>query len=409
MTSTPQTDARPISGRFDVLPLDAVLFGAGKAAELAAECERLGVSRLLVIASPSLTGRLGDLESRVRTWTGDRVAAFFTGVRPHVPHDVVLAAAQVARDVDADGILTIGGGSPIDLGKAVSLCVSEGVRTYDELMRWRVVFEYPDKVEIPASTQPQLPHIAMSTTLSAGEFTGIAGITDTTRRVKDLYITPALVPNVVVLDAELAAHTPRDLWASTGMRSVDHAVEALCSTTAQPVIDALSTDALQRLTTYLPISSRDASDLRAATQCQTGAWESIFGLTNVNLGLSHGIGHQLGARCGVPHGVTSCVMLPTVLEYNLDHTREPQSRIAAIFAEALPGPGVPAPSPENAGELVRRFIASLGQPTRLQDVGVERADFPDLARDALADLIVASNPRPVGDESEVIALLERAY
>jgi alcohol dehydrogenase class IV len=188
------------------------------------------------------------------------------------------------------------------------------------------------------------------------------------------------------------------------MRSVDHAVEALCSTTAQPVTDALCADALRRLVQYLPISARDAGDLYSATQCQVAAWQSIFGLTNVNLGLSHGIGHQLGARCGVPHGITSCVMLPAVLEFNLEYTRAPQARIAEIFAA-----GMGETAQGEAGDLVRRFVASLGQPTRLRDIGVERSEFPALARDAMGDMIVASNPRPVSGEDEVVAILERAY
>lgn len=405
MSTAATSTGGQVSGRFDVLPIDSVLFGPGKLSSVAGEAERLGVSRLMVMASPSVAGQI-DLDTVLDSATQGRVAGIFTGTRPHVPHDVVLDAASTARELGADGVLSIGGGSAVDLGKAVCLCLSEGVDNHEDLLRWRVVFEYPDTVEIPSSTSPKLPHISVSTTLSAGEFTGIAGITDTVRRVKDLYITPALVPRVAVLDAQLAEHTPRDLWASTGMRSVDHAVEALCSTTAQPVIDALSADALARLARYLPESTRDASDLDAATQCQVGAWESIFGLTNVNLGLSHGIGHQLGARCGVPHGITSCVMLPAVLEYNLDHTREPQTRIASILSETLPGE---RPAGTSAADLVREFIELLGQPTRLRDVGVERSDFPALAHDAMADLIVASNPRPVTGEDEVIAILERAY
>jgi alcohol dehydrogenase class IV len=403
MSSTLQS--RGLSGRFDIIPLESVLFGPGVANNIAAECERLGVSRLLLVASPSLAKKI-DLEARFNEASGGRIAGLFTAVRPHVPHDVVLAAAEAARAVNADGVLSVGGGSPVDLGKAISLCLAEDVHTHEDLLRWRVVFEYPDKVEIPTTTKPRIPHIAVSTTLSAGEFTSIIGITDTDRKVKDLYITRTLVPNVVVLDPELALYTPRDLWASTGIRSVDHAIEALCSTNAQPVTDALSEDALRRLTHYLPVSSRDENDLHAAGQCQVGAWESIFGLTNVNLGLSHGIGHQLGARCGIPHGISSCVMLPAVLEFNLEYTREPQARIARIFAEAS---GVSFDESAGAGDLVRQFIASLGQPTTLREIGVEPSEFPALARDAMADLIVASNPRPVAGAAEVISILERAY
>jgi alcohol dehydrogenase class IV len=190
------------------------------------------------------------------------------------------------------------------------------------------------------------------------------------------------------------------------MRSVDHAIEALCSTTAQPMTDALSEDALRRLVKYLPISARDENDLYAAGQCQVAAWESIFGLTNVNLGLSHGIGHQLGARCGVPHGITSCVMMASVLEFNLEFTREPQARIGQILAEAA---GMSYDPNVGAGPLVHDFVASLGLPTRLRDVGVEPSEFPALAHDAMEDLIVASNPRPVSGEAEVIEILNRAY
>lgn len=404
-TSTATTTPAPLAGRFDAIPQESVIFGPGSSSGLAAECERLGISRLLLIASPSLARQV-DVRALFDAATGGRLADVFTDGRPHVPHDVVLAAAEAARAARADGVLSVGGGSPIDLGKAVSLCVAEDVRTREELLAWRVVFSYPDRVEIPTTTAPQLPHIAVSTTLSAGEFTSIIGITDTERLVKDLYITPSLVPRMVVLDPELTLHTPRDLWASTGMRAVDHAVEALCSTTAQPVTDALCADSLHRLTRYLPASARDAADLHAAGQCQIAAWQSIFGLTNVNLGLSHGIGHQLGARCGVPHGITSCVMLPAVLEFNLDQTREPQARIAEIFAAAA---GTEADPAAGAGALVRRFIASLGLPTSLREIGVERAVFPELARDAMADLIVASNPRPVTGADEVVTILESAY
>ncbi|HKC29707.1 MAG TPA: iron-containing alcohol dehydrogenase [Jatrophihabitans sp.] len=402
---TAVTDARPLAGRYDIIPLETVLFGPGVAKSLVAECERLGISRVLLIASPSLAKQL-DVRERFDEATGGRIAGVFTGVRPHVPHDVVLAAADAARAVNADAIISVGGGSPVDLGKAVSLCLSEDVRTHEDLLKWRVIFEYPDHVEVPNTTRPQLPHIAVSTTLSAGEFTSIIGITDTIRKVKDLYITPTFVPRMVVLDPELSVYTPRQLWASTGIRAVDHAVEALCSTNAQPVTDALCADALARLTKWLPVSAADETDMYAAGQCQVAAWQSIFGLINVNLGLSHGIGHQLGARCGVAHGVTSCVMLPSVLEFNLDHTREPQERIASIFANAA---GTEVDPSTGAADLVRSFIESMGLPSRLRDVGVGPSEFPALAHDAMADLIVASNPRPVKDEAEVVSILERAY
>lgn len=394
----------PLAGRFNLLPMEGVIFGPGSLDQLAAECDRLAMTRIMLVLSPSLD-RATDIRARLDGLLGDRIALTFDGSIPHVPDEVVLEAAAQARAAGVDGLLTVGGGSPIDIAKAVNICLAEGATTREELLQYAVKFTYPDQVVFPAMDGEYLPQISVPTTLSAGEFSNITGITDTVELVKNLYVSDKITAKVVIHDPELSRHTPRDLWASTGMRAVDHCVEALCSAAAQPMTDALCTDGLRRLVTYLPISAKDPEDMEAASQCLMGAWQSIFGLTNVTLGLSHGVGHQLGARNGVPHGVTSCVMLPTVLDYNLDHTREQQAAIAAIFAEAM---DVPAPA-EGAGSIVRDFIASMGLPTRLSEVGVTRDDFPLLARDAMQDMIVSTNPRPVDGESDVVTILESAY
>ncbi len=399
------TEQTPLTGRFNLLPMEGVIFGPGSLSQLGDECERLGMTRIFLIVSPSLA-RTTDIETRLKKLIGDRIALTYMGSQPHTPDDVVLEAAAAARTAGVDGLVAVGGGSPIDIAKAVNLCLAENVTTREELLDHAVKFTYPDQAVFPPLAGAYLPQISVPTTLSAGEFSNITGITDTVDLVKNLYVSDKLTARVVIHDPELGRDTPRDLWASTGMRSVDHCIEALCSAAAQPVTDALCTDGLRRLATYLPISTKNPDDLEAASQCLMGAWESIFGLTNVTLGLSHGVGHQLGARNGVPHGVTSCVMLPTVLDFNLDHTREQQRRIAEIFAEAM---GVDVPANGAAGGIVRDFIAALGQPTTLSEVGVTREDFPFIARDAMQDMIVATNPRPVDGEDDVISLLERAY
>jgi alcohol dehydrogenase class IV len=403
MTTKLERDAS-IGGRFNIVPIESVIYGPGSLDSLGSECDRLGVNRVLVITSPSLS-RLVDTKELIGSIIGSKLVGVFTDCKPHVPDTTVMEAVRYAKDLNIDAVVSVGGGSPIDLAKALVMCLSENINTREGLDAYRVKFEYPDKVEIPSLKGKAVPHIAISTTLSAGEFTTIIGITDTVRKVKELYIDNALIPRVVIHDPVLAIHTPRDLWASTGMRSVDHAIEALCSTSAQPITDVLCIDALTRLTKFLPPSVADAQDYASASQCQMGAWESILGLTNVTLGLSHGIGHQLGARNGVPHGVTSCVMLPTVLAFNKEFTLNAQQVISTILSEAVPG----STPKTDASELLRAFITSLGLPTRLRDVGVKPEDFPLIARDAMADMIVASNPRPIEGEKQVIEILQMAY
>jgi alcohol dehydrogenase class IV len=135
---------------------------------------------------------------------------------------------------------------------------------------------------------------------------------------------------------------------------------------------------------------------------------SVCGLANVNLGLSHGIGHQLGARNDVPHGVTSCVMMVPTMEFNREHVGTRQAWIAQALGERIEGLA-PDAAAAAGREAVRRLIEDLELPQRLRDVGVTPADFPALAADALEDLIVATNPRPVRDVAEVEALLASAY
>lgn len=392
------------AGRYAMSPMEAVVFGPDSIEQVANEVERIGMDRIMLLVSPSLESETG-VSGRLRQILGDRVVEVFTGSVPHVPDTVVLEAAGRARDAGVDGLVSVGGGSPIDTAKAVSLCLSQDVRTREQLLEYAVKFTYPDQVVVPTIPGAGVPHIAVSTTLSAGEFTNIAGITDSIDLVKNLFIGDSLAARVAIHDPRLAAHTPRSLWASTGMRSVDHAIEGLCSTAAQPMTDTLAVEALRRLVRFLPASVSDPTDLRAASECQIGAWQSIFGLANVPLGLSHGVGHQLGARNGVPHGVTSCVMLPTVLDYNLEFTRERQQLINEIFASEM---GIPTPS-GSAGPIVKEFIRRLGLPTSLREVGVAKEDFPALAHDAIRDLIVVSNPRPITGEDDVIAVLTAAY
>lgn len=396
-----------LKGSYEILPMARVIYGPGQIAQLPAQADALGAKRALIITGNTLATQT-ELVDQLRGVLGDRCAGVFSASKQHVPRQTVLEATEAARSAGADLLISFGGGSPIDISKAVALCLAEDVTTPEHLDRYRIKFQYPDQLAIPAMTGQAIPHLAISTTLSVGEFTHIAGVTDEVRKVKDLYLDPQLTPRVVFLDPELAVATAPWLWASTGMRAVDHATEAIYSLSHMPVTDALCTNALTLLFEYLPRASQDPSDVAARGQTQVAAWMSIWGLANVQVGLSHGIGHQLGARCNVPHGVTSCIMLPHVMDYNRPVTADRQ----AVIARAI-GVDTRGMSDEEAAgaaaERMREFIKGLGVPTRLRDVGVTEDDFAGIAKDALEDLVVATNPRPIRDREEVLALLRQAW
>jgi alcohol dehydrogenase class IV len=415
VSSTPATSLptaylppeRELSGQFTLLPIDDVYYGPCSVARLSDVLAANGVERALLVTGTTLATQTSLVDAVVAA-SGGRIAGVFHETVMHVHSGSVLRAADAARDIDADGVVTFGGGTPNDTGKAVLLALANDIREPDGFEAARVKFTYPATIEVPPITGRCVPLVAISTTLSGGECTHFVGITDEERRVKDLYIDKQLTAKAIILDAELTTATPEWLWLSSGLRSVDHCIEAISSNTAHPFTDALAAHSLTMLTAYLRRCKDDPTDLVARTYAHVAAWMSVCGLANVTLGLSHGIGHQLGARCNVPHGITSAVMMNAVMTWNQDHVEDKQAWIARLMGVDTAGMDVREAA--SAGrDAVVELVKDLEQPHRLRDVGVTRDDFPDLASDALDDMIVATNPRPVTSTEDVIEVLELAY
>ena len=326
---------------WNFLTPERVISGAGAVDALTEQLTALGATRPFLLSTRSLARHVKEIEERI----GDRRVGTFVGIRQHTPASDVAEATRRARGCDA--IVAFGGGSVVDAAKAVA-----------------------HELDKP-------PQITIPTTLSAGEFTPFAGITDDETRRKGGVFDPAILPRVVIHDPVLTRHTPESLWLSTGMRAVDHALETLWAHRPHPYADTLAAEALQWLWTHLP-QSRDPSDHAARSECLLGAWFSISGILNVGTRLSHPIGHQVGSFWNVPHGVTSCIALPTVMRHLEPVTREAQHRIATIFGVATPA---------EAATALERLIADLGVPTRLRDTDAVREEIPLVAaavRDELA-------------------------
>jgi alcohol dehydrogenase class IV len=395
-----------LQGAFTFLPQERVIYGAGSLAQLPAELDRLGCQRAFVITGTTIATKT-DLLKQVRDVLGPRYVGAFYPIAQHVPREDVIAAASQARQAQPDVLISLGGGSPVDGTKAVALCLSEDVTTTAQLEAYRVRGPRGLRFAPQYRGQP-LPHIAITTTLSAGEFTGSFGITDKRRQVKEGFGAPRFVPRLVILDPKLTVHTPAWLWASTGMRAVDHAVERLYSRNHNPFVDTLCLQALRYLFGNLARATHQPHDLEARLRCQLGAWMSIVGFASVRTGISHAIGHQLGGRCNVPHGQTSCIMLPHAMEFNRGVAAD---RLALVAdAAGLDTRGLtPVEAAQAAIDAMRAFVQQLGCPTRLRDVGVQARDFPPLAEAVMEEVPLMENPRPIAGVAEIIALLERAW
>jgi maleylacetate reductase len=391
------------AGTYRYPNMDRVLYGRGYEAAVAEEVARLGVERVVVIAGGTLS-RETDLVARLVAALGPRHAGTWTRIGAHTPRIDVVAAAQAARDVRADLLVTLGGGSVTDAAKMVGMCLANGIETPRELDRLRATTA-PDGTTTRPRTLPGIRTVSTPTTLSAGEFTSFAGCTDTEPADggpprKESFASSTMIPVSVILDPAVTLPTPLWLWLSTGIRAVDHAVEDLCSANSQPMSDATSLHALRLLGRGLRACNADPNDLAARLDCQLGAWLSIVGSqTGVTKGASHGIGHVLGGTAGVPHGYTSCVMLPHVLRFNKPVNAARQ----ALVAEALGLPG------GEAADAVAALIADLGLPRTLRDVGVRADQLDVIAEGSMHDRMVHTNPRRIEGPAVVRQLLDAAW
>ena len=371
---------------------DEVVYGRPAADTVARLADGYGAKRLLIVTTRSLAGERG-LGTRLARTLGPRVAGLFADVSAHSPREDVLAGAREARRLRADLLVAVGGGSVIDATKVMQLCLWAGLDEVDALDAFRL-----GRPDAPALL-PGVRMIAVPTTLSAAEFTPVAGVTDRARGAKDGYYHPLLVPRAVVLDPAMTRATPEALFLATGMKAVDHAVEQLCSLDRAPFGDALAADGLRSLTMALPQVARDPDDLEARLECQIGTWLAISGAgAGRGMGASHAIGHVLGGSYGVPHGLTSCVTLPAVLRWNVPANANRQKLISALM-----GAGE-----LSAAEAVEELCQRLSLPTDLASVGIRAEQLSGIAERTMHDRGVRANPRPIRAATDVVEILRLA-
>jgi alcohol dehydrogenase class IV len=361
-----QTSLLP--GEFTFLPLEKVYFGPGSLTRLKSEAERLGSRRALIITGHSLASNT-PLIKQVESLLGQYHQATYAGIRQHAPESGIKEALNLALDCQADLLISLGGGSPIDAAKIVVQRLAKG--SQDKKL-----------------AQPYLPHIAIPTTLSAAEFSHVAGFTDEASRSKSGISDVNITPRVVIMDAEVTLWTPIELWLASGIRALDHAVETLYSPGNHPINDILALKAIEDLFKYLPLSKKAPDDLNIRQQCQQAAWMSYFAPATVgaHLGLSHTIGKRIGANYGVPHGVTSCILLGHVIR-----SKASQPYDAARLAPAATRLGLTPDSGSDKdaaiafADAVQYLVRHLGLPNRLRDVNVPQAFFEAIAQGSASD------------------------
>ena len=325
--------------RYAQLPA-LIVFGAGTArTQLAAEVERLGATRVLVLASTRDEQRVAAITAPL----GDRVAGTFTAVREHVPLPTAEAARAAAKEVDADALLAIGGGSTVGAAKAVALTA-------------------------------RLPILAVPTTYAGSEVTPVWGLTENGRKTTGT--DHAVLPRVVVYDPELVASLPADLVAASGFNAMAHAVEAMWAPRRNPVSTAVAGEAIARLAAGL--RTGDPAELLC------GAWLGASAFAVTGAGLHHKLCHVLGGTFDLPHARTHAVVLPHVLAFNAAGAPDAVTRVAWALGTDDAVAGLRALADEHGIPRGRR---ALGMPE----------DAIEQAAALTAPAVPDDNPVPVGD------------
>jgi maleylacetate reductase len=333
-----------VNGLFTYSNPRVIHFRAGSVSALGQELEHLRAHRIALITTRSLVAE-ERLISVVQRALGDAQVAMTAVIGQHAPMAQVDAAIRQAAEADVDGVVSFGGGSAIDAAKMLAVKIADR----------------------EAKASRGLPHIAVPTTLSAAELAAGAGFTDGAGNKAGMR-DPRLLPDAVIYDADLTLATPMALWLSTGIRALDHAVEGFLAEGAHPFNDVMALESIRRVFDSLPRAKSAPSDVGVRFENQLAAWFSFTLPAQSASGLSHMMGKQIGARYSIPHGVTSCLLLPHVMRYF--EARMPE-RVAML---------VEATGPDPAGS-VQALIASLELPQHIAAFGVAEPELSKAAED----------------------------
>jgi maleylacetate reductase len=354
-------------------------FGAGAIGEAGRIVRDLGGRQALLVTT---AGRLASPEGErlVRT-LGPALCSTFSEVRSHVPTSIVQQALLQARRDGVDMIVSFGGGSCADLGKAICF--------FTEQERGTPGVSYFDR--------PVLPHLSIPTTYSGAELTPFFGMTDEASRRKSGAGGPTVAPSAVIYDPEITVGTPARVSAETGMNALAHCIEAAYSPRRTPEAEAVALGGIRRIAEALPRVVADPLDLIARADMLAGAVLGGRCLQNASMGVHHGLSQLLGGRTGIPHGLANAIVLAHALRFTAEAVPTEAAAIAAALGAGADGPA--------AVDALRR---ELGLPGRLSEAGLTEDAIADVAAMAPDNANVANNPRPVTVD-DARGILEAAF
>lgn len=371
-----------------------IIVGKGSLAKLPEVAEKSGGKKAFIISGPHLN-KMGIVQSCVDALKAKGIeSSVFTETEGNPSVETVDKASAAYKESGADFIVALGGGSPMDVAKAVGVVARYGGS----------ITEYEGADKVPGDI---IPLIAVPTTAGTGsEVTAFSVITDHSRNYKLTVFSYKLIPSYAILDAKLLTTAPASVAAACGIDAMVHALEAYISTAASPFSDAMAEKALELIGANIRCYVANRGDIEAAENMLVGSLFAGIAFSWARLGDVHAMSHPVSAYFNVPHGVANAILLPTIVEYNILADKGKYLNIYNCIAK-LPA----APEEFTADMLVdelRDLNESLGIPAGLEEVGVTKDKFDAMADDAMKSGNIAVNPRST-TKKDVLALYEKAF
>ncbi len=371
-----------------------IIVGRGSLAKLPEVAEKSGGKKAFIISGPHLN-KMGIVQSCVDALKAKGIeSSVFTETEGNPSVETVDKASAAYKESGADFIVALGGGSPMDVAKAVGVVARYGGS----------ITEYEGADKVPGDI---IPLIAVPTTAGTGsEVTAFSVITDHSRNYKLTVFSYKLIPSYAILDAELLTTAPASVAAACGIDALVHALEAYISTAASPFSDAMAEKALELIGANIRCYAANRGDIEAAENMLVGSLFAGIAFSWARLGDVHAMSHPVSAYFNVPHGVANAILLPTIVEYNMLADKGKYLNIYNYIAE-LPA----APEEFTADMLVDELLnlnEALGIPAGLEEAGVTKDKFDAMADDAMKSGNIAVNPRST-TKKDVLALYEKAF
>ncbi len=371
-----------------------VIFGVNSADDVKIEMKALGGERTLIVTDRGIIN--AGLLDHVKKTLGDRCVGVFSEVPQDTGIQVINSAAEVARGLHTDSLISLGGGSVIDTAKGLAVLLKEGGRL-------------EDYQGMQMLTRPQTIHICIPTTAGTGsEVTSIAVVKDHRRKQKSILLDYHITPNVAILDPQMVRSLPSKITAFTGIDALTHAIEAIHSLQSEPITDALALHAIRLIIIYLPRCVDNGNDLLCRGQMQIAANIAGVAFSNAMVGMVHAMAHSLGAKYGVPHGLANSILLPHCILYNMDACPDRYAMVAEAMGTRKEGMN----DLEASNTLVKAIYdltKKIGLPQRLRDVHVPKEGLIECAELSLSDGSIVYNPKPIVDAGEVLKVYEEAW